>query len=371
MIELGRHIEILLLDNDCVIVPDLGGFVAYQVSAHYDEDDHMWLPPVRTLGFNPQLQQNDSLLVQSYVNAYDISYPEAMRRLEDDVDDLKEELDEEGIYDLHGIGRLMVNSDGNYEFEPFEAGILTPSYYGLGACQFLTLKDARASFAPQQQSLQAELPQELTVDEQPVSDEQKSDEATEQETSPALLEFTDDGKDSDIRIIRIRMSWVRNSVAIAAAIIAFFVMATPIANSDLNTRTMSHLQNNVLYKLIPQDTNVATATPSVDTIPAQVVKRKAKTEQVAVVDTPKVVVKPDIEPYCIVLASRVKKSNAEYYVEQLKKRGYDQASIYIHNNVVRVVYGSFKNESAAYQQLNNLTDKEEFSEAWVYKKPEV
>ena len=28
VIELQRHIEILLLDNDCVIVPDFGGFVA-------------------------------------------------------------------------------------------------------------------------------------------------------------------------------------------------------------------------------------------------------------------------------------------------------------------------------------------------------
>ena len=29
MIELARHIEILLLENDCVIVPELGGFIAH------------------------------------------------------------------------------------------------------------------------------------------------------------------------------------------------------------------------------------------------------------------------------------------------------------------------------------------------------
>lgn len=61
MIELDRHIEILLLSNDCVIVPDFGGFMAHHVDARYDEADGTFLPPLRTLGFNPQLKMNDSL----------------------------------------------------------------------------------------------------------------------------------------------------------------------------------------------------------------------------------------------------------------------------------------------------------------------
>ena len=63
VIELERHIEILLLSNDCVIVPDLGGFMAHHLEAHYDEESQLFLPPQRTLGFNPQLKLNDSLLL--------------------------------------------------------------------------------------------------------------------------------------------------------------------------------------------------------------------------------------------------------------------------------------------------------------------
>ena len=33
MIELAQHIEALLLENDCVIVPGLGGFVAHYTPA--------------------------------------------------------------------------------------------------------------------------------------------------------------------------------------------------------------------------------------------------------------------------------------------------------------------------------------------------
>ena len=37
MIELARHIEILLLENDCVIIPDFGGFIAHYQPARSEE----------------------------------------------------------------------------------------------------------------------------------------------------------------------------------------------------------------------------------------------------------------------------------------------------------------------------------------------
>ncbi len=357
MIELGRHIEVLLLDNDCVIVPEFGGFVAHHVSARYDETDHTWLPPMRTLGFNPQLRINDSLLVQSYVNAYDISYPEALRRIESEVEEMKQLLSEQGSYTLNDIGTVYINTEGNYVFEPCEAGILTPDVYGLGSCIFPTLKMAK--------SVTIGATARLTETSKDSLEEPSAFVEGDTENTTELLEFTDDGSEtantmdeSDEHVIRIKMSWVRNTIAAAAAIIAFFVMATPITNSDLRTKTMSQLQNNLIYKLIPQDTNMAPATPVVDTIPAQAT---------ATVDTAMVADK--VSPtYCIVLASQVKKSNAEVYVEQLKKRGYEEAEVYIHNKVVRVILGNYENESEAYSRLHKLHKEEEFSEAWVYKK---
>ncbi|MEE0360760.1 MAG: SPOR domain-containing protein, partial [Prevotella sp.] len=134
MIEIGRHIEILLLDYECVIVPGLGGFMTHHVEARYDEADNTFLPPLRTLGFNPKLKLNDSLLAQSYVEAYDISYPEAVNRIEEEVNELKQHIQNEGSYELTDIGVISLNEDGNYEFEPCEAGVLTPWLYGL--CSF-------------------------------------------------------------------------------------------------------------------------------------------------------------------------------------------------------------------------------------------
>ena len=129
--ELSRHIEILLLDNDCVIVPGLGGFMAHYIPSEYVSEEKAFLPPQRTLGFNPQLQLNDSLLAQSYVEAYDISYPEAIHMLAAEVEEVKQTLAIDGKFCFHGIGTLKCTSEDKYEFEPCSAGILTPSLYAL------------------------------------------------------------------------------------------------------------------------------------------------------------------------------------------------------------------------------------------------
>lgn len=350
VIELGKHIEILLLDNDCVIVPDFGGFVAHRVTAYYDQSDHNFLPPKRMLGFNPQLRINDSLLVQSYVSAHDISYPEALRRVEDEVAELKNVLENEGTYTLEDIGTLTVNTEGKYQFEPCEAGILTPDYYGLGGCEFYRLDDL------------SNLTTQTAV---PSAPEEDTDQV------PAMLDFIDDDDNGGDRAIQIKLSWIRNTVAIAAAIVAFFIMATPIANSNLGTSSMSQLQSQFLHRLIPQDTNVVPATPVADTLKNQTaaVPTAAK-DSVAVKHQEEPVAATTPRPYCIVLASQVKKSNAEDFVARLKKQGYDEAEVYIHNDVVRVVYGAYETEGEAYLQLNKMNDNENFYDAWVYKKVE-
>ena len=46
MIELAKHIEVLLLENDCVIVPGLGGFIAHNRPATWRTDSGEFFPPL-------------------------------------------------------------------------------------------------------------------------------------------------------------------------------------------------------------------------------------------------------------------------------------------------------------------------------------
>ena len=364
MIQLQRHIEILLLSHDCVIIPGFGGFIAHHVDARYDADDRLWLPPYRTLGFNPQLTLNDSLLVQSYVEAYDMSYPDALRQIESEVEELKGVLSSEGAYEMDGVGTLYVNFEGNIEFEPCEAGILSPEVYGLADFSFKRLKDVV-----------------------PLKEAAPTAEVIKQESEtpfPALLEFTDDRNDDVDRAVVIKMSWVRNAVAIAAAIACFFLLATPVANSDLGNKAMSQLQGNIIYKLMPKDSNMAPAQP-VEVKEVREVKevKEAKevlqpedrsvaqnkevkeVKEVKVADNVNAIDKKDT--YCVVLASQVKRENAEIFVDQLKKRGINDARINIDNGTLRVICGGYDNQSQAYIRLNKIASDIEFADAWVYK----
>ena len=133
MLRIDRHIEILLLENDCIIVPGLGGFVAYHSEARYEQSDNIYLPPYRTVGFNPVLRMNDSLLAQSYIEAYDLSYPEAMREIETEVDSILNTLEEVGQLELKGLGVLKREGDNKITFEPYEGGLLTPKFYGFSS----------------------------------------------------------------------------------------------------------------------------------------------------------------------------------------------------------------------------------------------
>ncbi len=330
-------------------VPDFGGFVAHYIAARIDVNDGMFLPPMRTIGFNPQLKMNDSLLAQSYVEAYDISYPEALRRIEQEVDQIKRQVMHEGSCQLEGIGILTSNDEGSYLFEPYESGVLTPTLYGLTSYDFGLLKPLGRDYVKSTA--------EVVSQKQKVEAGQEEEETLQQ----PLLEIIDEEEED--RAIQIKMSWIRNVAAVAAAIVLFFLMTTPVANSQLGSQTMSALQHSIIHKLIPQDTNMTPAVPVVES------KEIVAAKSVAKIDTVKQQVIPSEEnPYCLVLASQVKRSNAEEFVRMLKDRGFKDTDLYIHKGVIRVVYGHFVSESAAYTELHNLRLEEDFEEAWVYKR---
>ena len=366
VIELERHIEILLLSNDCVIVPRLGGFMTHHIEARYDEHDSMFLPPLRTLGFNAQLNINDSLLVQSYIEAYDISYPEALQRIEDEVEELKQHLQNEGSYELNDIGVLTLNDDGNYVFTPCEAGILTPALYGLSSFEMKPLQTTAA------QVVKAVPP----VTEQPVE--------TPQQPAAQIFDLGDQTPEEEVEntedndVVRIKFSWIRNAVAVAAILLAVFFLAMPTGKTDMMQRTISNINNGLLFGMMSEDTNMSkieiqkkvtrketsrseNTHQKTDSIAKSVADAQAKSvadaQAESVADSPR--------KYCIVLASCVSIRNANSFIERLQEKGYEQAEVFERNNIRRVIYGHYPSEEAAHDDLRRFHRHSETAEAWL------
>lgn len=351
--QLERHIEILLLSNDCVIVPGLGGFMAHHVDARYDMEDAMFLPPLRTIGFNPQLKLNDHLLVQSYIEANDISYPEALRCIECEVEELKQHLETQGEYELNGIGTLQLNEEGKIEFSPCEAGVLTPSLYGLNSFEMPQLA---------QQPATVSIPNE----EQDKEIQETEDEVVEESTNTEEMEAAEEPE-----AITIRMSWVRNAIAAAVAIIAFFIIGTPVGYDEYHGM---NVQESSILPVITTPTSTQDSVTSKDIAIAEkdteanLEKNQDKEDFSKVSANQKN--QDSEEVYTIVLASQTTRRNAEIFIETLNCRQFNKASIKDMNgtSLVRVIYDIFPTEQEAFNQLRQLRKKSEyFEDAWVLK----
>ena len=361
VIELKRHIEILLLSNDCVIVPEFGGFMAHHVDARYDGRDSMFLPPLRTIGFNPQLTMNDSLLALSYVEAYDISYPEALNRIADEVAEIKQTLENTGRFELNDIGTIILNETGNYTFEPCEAGILTPELYGLGGFDMLPLAQISNTEAAEHTTVV-----EMTADEYKPAQQRESSDIKEEANivsanNSVFINEEEEEENSSTEFISIRKSWLRNIAAACIAIIAFFTLSTPLGTSNVQK---SQIDTGMLTKVMPKEL----------TQPAHelVLANNVQAAETPAVNTGKMTQDSEITTtssayYSIVLASRITKRNAATYAEYLQNKGFKEARVLITDTNVKVIYGSYSTENEAYTALNRLHNYEEFTDGWITK----
>ena len=370
--ELERHIEILLLSNDCVIVPDFGGFMAHHVDARYDGRDNMFLPPLRTVGFNPQLKMNDSLLAQSYVEAYDISYPEAIDRLANEVAEIRQRLENEGKYEINNIGTIYLNEDGNYTFEPCEAGILTPNYYGLGGFDMLPL-----SVQENEPTVTLEKTNSTNIAENiEINQEEKQAEpvvALQNATANSVFDVNDDDEKPSAEFILIKKSWLRNLAAACIAIIAFFAISTPLRTPNVQT---SKIDTGMLTRIMPKELVTQ------NTHQTELASKAGNSEKVLKINpetnkdandeaNEKKIDQAELKSakpyYGIVLASRVTKRNAANYVETLQAKGFKAAKVVITATNVKVVYGSYETEGQAYKALHDLRNNEVFADGWITK----
>lgn len=330
MIELERHIEILLLSNDCVIVPGFGGFMAHHVDARYEDGEGLFLPPQRTIGFNPQLTLNDSLLAQSYIEAYDMSYPEALMRINDEVRELRQQIEQEGRYELNNIGVIALNGYGKYEFSPCEAGLLTPELYGLSSLEI----------SP------------IAVATQPV--------ATAKIVAMPKEDETDDLLNEEEEERTVRLSTIRNLAVACIALLVFLLVPSPVGNGN-SLLLKSGVDTGMLYRIFPKDVvkgrqNVVLAkdtTKSDTTVKAQA----ANADTVAA---------PSVF-YGVVLCSKVTEKNAKAYVERLHAEGYENAEVLAKGKNTKVIYGRYTTEAEAYGIVNKLSGNSKFKDCWVAK----
>ena len=344
MMELRRHIEILLLSHDCVIVPNLGGFMAHHVAARYDEADGMFIPPFRSLGFNTQLNMSDSVLAQSYADAYDLSFPEAVSRVEHEVNILKERIAKNGRYEFTGIGTLFINDEGRYEFEPCPAGILTPSLYGFGAFEMPLLRHATST------------PSLVSLETKPMSIIHP---AHSSKLATIMSHIDDRNQHTEEKTISIKVSVLRNLAVTAVAAVALLLFARPVPpGEDLASNSTSSEAS--MVSIPSEEPQLAEQTADLPNIVGGLEKMSKMIEE-----SKEQGVVPELGAYTIVLAYSLPLENAQMFLSNVKDKGARKAVLMTYKGENVIAYGSYSERSDAYEQLQQLIADGSIQSGWI------
>ena len=377
MIELAQHIEALLLENDCVIVPGWGGCVAHYAWATRVKEENIFLPPTRIIGFNPQLKMNDGLLVQSYMSVYGTNFSDATKMVERKVDELIATLHEDGKVDLPNVGEVRYTIHNTFDFAPYDNKITTPYLYGLDAFEM----------------------QELSALEKPLTENVAA------YSVPAAIK-----KEKRTFSIKFNRAYLTNAAAVVAAIVLSFFFSTPIENTEVVEENYAKLLPDELFEkiekqslaitpiIVKQNTPtrksankqkgtqkkvvapVAVREVKVGKTPAVSTEAQAKTETskaVVTSETPKQNVQPVAakqsvatpkRPYHIIIASVGTEQDAEAMAAQLVAKGFSTAKAIVGDGKMRVSIESCGTEVEAYQALARIRQNEMYKNAWVLKK---
>ena len=128
MKNLAQHIESLLIQHECVIVPGLGGFVTYRDKASIR--NNRLYAPAQKVRFNQLLTYQDGLLAEAYMQDRHINYTTALETIKTDVEQITASLNLGNTFILGRIGALSLSTNNTIIFKNEDCKFL-PENIGL------------------------------------------------------------------------------------------------------------------------------------------------------------------------------------------------------------------------------------------------
>ena len=127
---LSKMIKELILENDRVVLPGLGCFVAEMVPAAFSDKGYTINPPYRRLSFRSKPDMGDEL-IDFYVEANGLDREVACRILGEFIRELRQIIFAKKVIVLPGLGRLRATKENNLFFIPDEDLDIYPAGLGL------------------------------------------------------------------------------------------------------------------------------------------------------------------------------------------------------------------------------------------------
>ncbi len=128
-------VELLRL-HDCVIIPDLGGFIANYRPAEMDLAANKFFPPKKEVVFSNKLNKNDGLLVNHLCETEGLGYFEARKIVAEYTDEAWSKLENGETLEFPQIGTLRFDKNDKLIFEPAVTENLLLDTFGMEGFHF-------------------------------------------------------------------------------------------------------------------------------------------------------------------------------------------------------------------------------------------
>lgn len=300
--EISQYIKEILLLNDCVIIPEFGGFVANYKPATVE--NNQFFPPTKEIAFNNKLVSNDGLLINFISEAEGIDYFSAKQKLDSFVEETLLNLERNRNVYFDGIGYLHYDSRENLQFEPQLKQNLLVESYGLQNFSYEKL-------------YQRQMPKPAVKVEY-------------REPVPVIFEKR-----------KFKKLVVAVPLLIAMALIPMKHNKEYLAKSDMG-----------MWETLMQST---------PTTPTPVQEQKVEENTIAVV-----VAQPQNLKYFIIGGSFKSEENANKYLRQLSEKGYSGKDLGIYNGLHRVAMVGFATMEEAQKELNSMLVQNPQSGVWIH-----
>ena len=140
---LSKMVKELILDDDRVVLPGLGCFVAEIVPATFSDKGYTINPPYRRLYFRARPDEGDAL-IDFYAKSNNIEYDMAEKIIKDFLVELKSILHLKKTVVFPGLGRLRATKENNLFFVADEDLDIYPAGFGLDSISLKTHQESRA-----------------------------------------------------------------------------------------------------------------------------------------------------------------------------------------------------------------------------------
>ncbi len=374
MISVAEYLKKLLYEQDCVVVPELGGFLSHFNHAYFSGINGLYYAPAKRIAFNEALKLDDGLLVHYISVNEQIKREDAQVRVRQFTDEVKSEINKWGSYQIPELGILMSNQEGKFLFEP-QAG---KNYYQEGyGLKTIEINSVTPQVLVQEKQLELELIDRVAA-EQPIKPARRrsrialysssillagglfyaaSDTAPsnsyKSSLNPLDLFLSNSG---ELKAKEIKITEVQKPVYKAPA---------PIVATEKTSKLEAKIAPSIPKKETKIEIKALVETPVSDSISTT---ELPKINDLIQVQTQKKQVDSDNNAqYFVIAGAFLKEENAQKLVEKLKKAGYSGASMMTidERNLYKVSAIGLHSQNRAIGEMARI-NKLSKAQSWIF-----